>query len=615
MPSASILCPSAKRAAALSGMPGQPGLLDRLSRSITAALVLLVLFATVLGFQWAAGAFTAEFSGYPDEAAHYMSGLLVRDYAAAGFPAHPVDFGQKFYLRFPYLAIGHWPPFFYALESAWMLGFSTSRISVMLLMALITALLAQATFVALRNEFGRGAAFMGALLVVCIPVVQQYASLVMMDTLLALLSFWAVLYLGRYCEMGRWRDSLMFGTLTCLAILTKGNGFDLAFVPPFAVILSRRFYLLKRLSFWLPAVMVLLVSVPWHFLTMHLMLPTFVYTFGGAFTLQAMRFYAGLLLRSLGPVVLALAVIGFFTQVIRPAKNGVDTKWAAVAALLLGIIVFYCVVPAGIETRYFIAAMPPLVMFFVAGAEVIAGSIKVRSWKPRRLASFLIVMALLAFAIPCFKVTRKKSYGFREAARSLAARPEWKDSVTLVSSGINFGEGLLISEVAMVERQNGQTILRASKVLADEDWNGTKSQPRYANAENLMKCLDTSAVRFLVLDRRSRGRMAEHHRQLWEIVNTWPDRWKVAGSFSGEDGDAVYVYASTRMQGSATDRGAKPLVMTNMSGAVSNWPIVISLPCGADASDLPHTQPGNERFLVHDVLFIPEPIRKQVAAW
>ncbi len=48
--------------------------------------VTLALFATVVALQWRGGAFTAEFSGYPDEASHYLSGLLVRNYIAAGFP-------------------------------------------------------------------------------------------------------------------------------------------------------------------------------------------------------------------------------------------------------------------------------------------------------------------------------------------------------------------------------------------------------------------------------------------------------------------------------------------------------------------------------------------------
>src|SRR5205823_3692724 len=91
--------------------------------------------------QRASGAFEAEFSGYPDEASHYMSGLLVRDYISAGFPADPWGFAQNAYLHYPYIGIGHWPPLFYALEGVWFLLFSSSRISALLFVATITAVL------------------------------------------------------------------------------------------------------------------------------------------------------------------------------------------------------------------------------------------------------------------------------------------------------------------------------------------------------------------------------------------------------------------------------------------------------------------------------------------
>ncbi len=142
----------------------------------------------MVSLQWLTGAFTAEFSGYPDEASHYMSGLLVHDYVAAGLPAGPMKFAQNFYLHYPYLAIGHWPPFFYAIEGAWMLLFSPARVSVMQLMALITTLLALATYRLAHAEFGTVSAWMISLLVICNPLLIQYTSMVMLETLLAVLS-------------------------------------------------------------------------------------------------------------------------------------------------------------------------------------------------------------------------------------------------------------------------------------------------------------------------------------------------------------------------------------------------------------------------------------------
>src|SRR5258705_213747 len=54
----------------------------------------LVLF---LGLAWRSGVFQDELSGESDEAAHYVTALLVHDYAASGFPGTPMAFATTFY--------------------------------------------------------------------------------------------------------------------------------------------------------------------------------------------------------------------------------------------------------------------------------------------------------------------------------------------------------------------------------------------------------------------------------------------------------------------------------------------------------------------------------------
>ena len=68
-----------------------------------------------------------------------------------------------------------------------------------------------------------------------------------------------------------------FGTLSAIAILTKGNGFYLALVSPIAVLLSRRFDLLKRVGFGFPRSSYCWLRPLSDVLTMHPTLPTFDY--------------------------------------------------------------------------------------------------------------------------------------------------------------------------------------------------------------------------------------------------------------------------------------------------------------------------------------------------
>src|SRR5947199_3127872 len=64
-----------------------------------AAFVVLLGWTVVL--QCLGGAYSAEFSGYPDEPSHYLSGLMIRDYLASGFPASPLAYAENYYLHYP----------------------------------------------------------------------------------------------------------------------------------------------------------------------------------------------------------------------------------------------------------------------------------------------------------------------------------------------------------------------------------------------------------------------------------------------------------------------------------------------------------------------------------
>jgi hypothetical protein len=83
--------------------------------------VFLAVVILSLALQWAGGAFRSDFDRYPDEAAHVVSSLLVRDYLTSGFPHNPLSFARVYYDHFPKVAIGRLPPFFHATEAIWTL--------------------------------------------------------------------------------------------------------------------------------------------------------------------------------------------------------------------------------------------------------------------------------------------------------------------------------------------------------------------------------------------------------------------------------------------------------------------------------------------------------------
>ena len=97
---------------------------------------LCVFLGFAVTLQALSGAYAVDFAGNPDEPAHYVTGVMVRDYLAA-FPWQPpMTFARNFYSHYPIVAIGHWPPMFYVVQAAWTLPFGVSRLSVLLLMAM-----------------------------------------------------------------------------------------------------------------------------------------------------------------------------------------------------------------------------------------------------------------------------------------------------------------------------------------------------------------------------------------------------------------------------------------------------------------------------------------------
>ena len=102
--------------------------------------VFVALFLLTLFLQYRNGAFSNDFGAHADEASHVVTGLMVRDYIAGPLwhLEHPMRFAESYYEHFPKVALGHYPPGFYALEGLWLLP-SRSKTAILLLMTTLTS--------------------------------------------------------------------------------------------------------------------------------------------------------------------------------------------------------------------------------------------------------------------------------------------------------------------------------------------------------------------------------------------------------------------------------------------------------------------------------------------
>ncbi|MFL6415533.1 MAG: ArnT family glycosyltransferase [Bryobacteraceae bacterium] len=464
--------------------------------------VWLGLLAVVVCLQILSGAYRAEFSGYPDEPAHYVTAVMLRDYVVhLHFLESPLRFASEYYHHYPKVAFGHWPPFFYIVQAIWMALFSAARTSVRLQIACTTALLGFGVFREAKKLVSAPLAIAGALLTICLPLVQTYSAEEMSETLLTLLCFWSVIYFARYIRTENVRHSLLFASFLSLAVLTKGNGWLLAAVPPIALLLTRRLHLLLRKSFWVPVLLIAAVCLPWQVLTMRMAErgweggthPNFPYT------VSALLEFLQLFPQILGPVLLGIMVIGIAACLVVPvARRSVRPEWATLFALLVAVWVFHSIVPAGVEDRKLIIAVPAMLMFALGGAAWIADRVPshVSLYRWRYAAA---AIATMSFFVTTFQVPRVEHYGFTEAATFLANVAKPSNATILVSSDSG-GEGMLISEVAMLHPHPVETVLRGTKSLATVDWNGADYHCTYSSPAELLHFLRDEKVGYVVID-------------------------------------------------------------------------------------------------------------------
>ncbi len=498
------------------------------------ALLWLLMLAVDLGLLWASGAFHAEFGEYPDEPSHYITGLMVRDYVASGFPAPPMRYAENYYLHYPKVALGHYPPLLYLVEAAWTLVFPVSRVSLLLLNALLTAFGATLLAAMTARRYGPWAGVGAGLALIASPLVQCFCGMVMAEPLAFCLTLCALIFCRRYFETERWTDAAWFGLFAAFAVLTKQVTLFLALVPPITLLLTGKFGLLKRLAFWLPAVVVLVVAGPW-------------YVFAARYFSVKLRSLAAVswarpswleqvsaFVGAEGYTLTALSALGLGAFVIWPCirRRRVEAEWAVWAAAVAAFQVFRQLAPAAGETRHLINIQPAIVALAVGGIVWLVGLVTAAGSRRAMGAAALVLIIGSAFLLESFPLPRRRHHGYAEAAAQLTADPRYEDAVFLICSDAS-GEGAFIAEVAARERRPGHIILRASKMLVHMNWTGWSYAPFFDTPEEAQTYMESVPVRILVVETGGGRRLWGYERLTEEMLQRYPERWAAIGSYSG----------------------------------------------------------------------------------
>lgn len=502
----------------------------------------VILFGLTLILQYRNGAYASEFGNHPDEAAHYVTGIMVHDFFWNGDWCHPRLFAENYYVHYPKVAIGHWPPFFYLLQAVWMSIFPLGRTSLVLFMAVLTTSLAMVVYRTARGLYGTWTGLALGGLFLLLPPVQRSSAMVMADILVAFLCLKATLAFARFLDQGRWQDAFAFGLWSSMSIMTKGTGLALALVPVLAILFSRRFSLIRRWSFWLPAFIVVGLCGPWYYLTLGMVKSGwFESTMSWSYSLRAISSYSKEAISSLGVGLLVLGIIGLIGRLNLPSQREVACGVrCAFDAWAIAYIALLCIVPCGVEQRFLLPILPVFMLIAAAGANQLAQSLtnKLNFVPPTRFTSGLISLLILAF-IP-FSSQVKSTHGYAEPANRILEQSENRSLVILVAADSS-GEGMFVSEIALRDRQHLHVVLRTSKVLSSSHWVGKDFKLRFATTDQVARYLVHLAVDFIVLDMTiPRDKQDVDQRQLLSSLQSTSPPFRLAGKFPLVRRDTVF---------------------------------------------------------------------------
>jgi hypothetical protein len=415
--------------------------------------------------QWAGGAWSAEFDGYPDESAQFVTGRMLWEYVHKLPAGNPIAWAGQYYLHYPKVAAGHWPPAYHIAEAGWSLLFGSSRVSAMWLQWFFGAAVLMCLFRIARRRMPLAVIYGILLLTVATPVFQQGLEETMSELCCMLFS---ILFMQGVIKMLEFPGSFSVWSLLlpfAAAALTKGTAVCLLPVPGLAVLLSGRGWH-WHISRWQVAATacVLAICILWF-----------------AFTIDIV-YWAGMTTSIPWPIFSLVGLLGWGFLGISFFGCSRDPLPVAAASMVVSAVLVSLGLRAMNEPRHWIIVLAPVLL--------LAGLAVTRFRPP--ISGALMIAGILFFPWHWF---RQSPNGYGELLRQIKLPARM-----LVSSARASGEGAWIAEVALAERYPASLVVRGSKVIAESGWNGENYRLKLHSPSEVTRRLDELAIEIVVLD-------------------------------------------------------------------------------------------------------------------
>lgn len=491
---------------------------DRKS-ALSWACIAAAFFGLCLAVQGLSGSWSASFLGYPDEPSHFVGSVMVRDWLASGRWLQPFQFAQNYYDHYPYFAIGYWPPLFSVVTGLWLLVAGVGRPQALLVPAVFAAGTAWLIARFVRQRSGMALGVCAGVLYLSLPVVRQWICAVMVDHVTAFLCIAAAFLLLRYLKgPGLWNGTFCAVLCGC-AVLSKYSAAYIVVLPFIAIVILRRFELLRKPSFLVQPLIVALIAGPWILWTRRLAfygLPSereaLTATRAWSFLLAAFRIFP--------PVLLAVVVLGLIALLVRP--KAWREEFVVLGLLCAGHLTLLIVSPVGPEARY---VLVPAAVFLIVSFAGWTELLRVSTSKSRQIAGVAwIVFTVLFVSWQFSHLAQVPQDGIRSVAALVMKEPAPAGRRIVVPSGL---EGPTIAElVAQSRNRPNDYTLRPSKILAHADWFGRNYASLFATPAQMMEYFQQHPVNLIVLNESMEASPQTHERIMDEMLREYPLSWR-----------------------------------------------------------------------------------------
>ena len=478
----------------------------------------LFFFTISLFIQSYTGGFSADRSNNWDEAGHFVSSLAIDNYILTGALSNPFVFMTEYYHHFPKVAIGHWPPLFEFIQSIIFLVFGGTAIVAIVLQAAMAGFCAGITTSITARSFGIMAGVTAGFVVLFSPIFLPMIDLVMADTLEALVVTLTAICWGLFYKERNWRWCFLFSLMATLSLLTKGTAIGLALMPIIYVGLRRDFAFLLNIKTLVAAAVVAAITAPWYIFTYQMAADGFIYKWGWSYSrLSVPYFFAGLF-RSAGIACTLMYCYGTFRCLVNPKQSEIQTQpdVLAFASCSIAMMVFAMLVPAYLDTRYLIPALPSFVIVAFWGFYDALDNL---TWpKPYKAAvQYIPIAVFILSALPIFHMQHVQSLHSEQLVNEIMSS-HLPNKLILMSGNVE-AEGAFVSRFAEIDTKKIHYVIRGQKALADSSWMTDRYEPKFKTAKEVARWINDSGIGWIVLDSDSRFPEFPHNALLKDAID------------------------------------------------------------------------------------------------